>query len=884
MPDNQRPRDKWRHGSGQPSPAGPRPARSGSSGKGKLFLGALVLAAIVGVVIGLLTFFRSPPKPIFLSIAITEYADRNFPVNAFAQQDGEALRKHFGADSVQAFQSQERELILRELNLLADRSSNKDKGRPIVVHLSANAFAQGGTVYVLPGNAKAGVAGTAIRLEEILDILKRAKGDRVLMLDLRPVVDARLGLVADDLSETVQATLARLTEAKDLSFQVLVACGPGSSPLVVRELNRSAFGWFLDRGLAGMSDGWNGENKKDERVTTPELLSYARENVGIFSNRLRPPMQLPALHGTGNDFVLLPVPQTGPPAASSPQAVDEYPEWLLAAWKERDRWREEGTQRRLPRTFRHLEAVLLRAESQWLGGVEQAKAQSELDNELRELRAVKQANPEPIAPMRSLVRVPRKNRDETKAILQALLDRIKATPAPKMEDLAEFMKLRMALREKPPEPVAAAAVLFDFALELKEPTLDQFKQIVESLPPQARFAETVMLRMVTQVEPKRLKLWEPDAATIPLILLAANAAEQAVAFEGRALPWIAKDLRETDALRREAMLKLLTEEADAREVARKQLDECRKRYAANEDAGKGLEAAFRELDETRVFLAAWAGFEAPDPRIQQELEKLWGSIVGECRTLTPLLNPPTAPHLPDTQQLRNKANDLRFRRERVFDLVRVPSGASALDVQRWLAWPFWPADQRARLASRIRETGVAPVQQALQSPPDKPGKIDAPSIDQGARNKLALQRARQAIDLLILAGDVETEKLESRYDAVVKNPDSRGFDELGQAISRRWSEQLPEAYKQAKSRLEQTQTGWAIHPFDLSALPRSGDTFPRDAAADSFKQHQRAFAAALGELRDQLDARAYRTVEGPGALTLSVALEELARDQVAWPP
>src|SRR5262249_8558357 len=93
------------------------------------------------------------------------------------------------------------------------------------------------------------------------------------------------------------------------------------------------------------------------------------------------------------------------------------------------------------------------------------------------------------------------------------------------------------------------------------------------------------------------------------------------------------ELQAAETLRRKALEALLTGDADAREAARKELDQCRQRYAAIEHAGKALGAAFMQLDESRVFLASWMSFEAPDPKLQQELDPLWQRIVNDCREL-----------------------------------------------------------------------------------------------------------------------------------------------------------------------------------------------------------------------------------------------------------
>jgi hypothetical protein len=249
--------------------------------------------------------------------------------------------------------------------------------------------------------------------------------------------------------------------------------------------------------------------------------------------------------------------------------------------------------------------------------------------------------------------------------------------------------------------------------------------------------------------------------------------------------------------------------------------------------------------------------------------------------LLPLLKPPATPQLPNAQLLLNKANDLQRRRERVLELVKAPNSSSALDLQRWLTWPFWTADRRNQLADRMRDGGLTPVERALQA--DKPGNITAPAVDPARYAGAAIRRARQALDLLKIAGVREIGKLETNLAAATKNPDPHTINELGQLISRCWSEELPGRYRQSTNQFDQVQTGWAIHPFDLPAIPRSGDAFPRDAAAEFYRQQQKELAAWVGG-RDQFDAREIAKVEGSGATALSRGLVELARDQSNWNP
>src|SRR5205085_9411780 len=106
----------------------------------------------------------------FISIAVTEY--EKYPPNPFGQQDGSALRDTFGGDAVKPFQAQERGKIMEQLNYWADRTGEaEDKGRPMVVHLTALAVAREGTVRLLPGKASPDSTDSWLPLADVLGAL-----------------------------------------------------------------------------------------------------------------------------------------------------------------------------------------------------------------------------------------------------------------------------------------------------------------------------------------------------------------------------------------------------------------------------------------------------------------------------------------------------------------------------------------------------------------------------------------------------------------------------------------------------------------------------------------------------------------------------------------
>ena len=207
-----------------------------------------------------------------------------------------------------------------------------------------------------------------LALDEVLSRLRRTSGPKLLILDVRPAMDPRIALAGEDVNERLDAALAALTDSGDLPLLVLTANTPAAGTNVLRALKRTAFGLAVAHGAGGAADGWNADRSRDGRVSVRELAAYAREVTHFISTTAGLPAQTPRLHGTGGDFDIFAIPQSG--AAPLPSLVDaeREPEWLQKAWKDRDEWAKEELHVRAPRVFRHFTLTAARAERRWLSG------------------------------------------------------------------------------------------------------------------------------------------------------------------------------------------------------------------------------------------------------------------------------------------------------------------------------------------------------------------------------------------------------------------------------------------------------------------------------------------------------------------------------------
>src|SRR5256885_1789546 len=302
------PREDWKHA------AAPRPGRPGAAPKprrrSRLILAAIPLLAAVGIAAGLFFFLRPEPKPQFLSLCVAEYDA--WPVNAWAQQDGEALKQHF-PDGKLAFQSQEGDGLIRELEPLAERAQ-KERNRGTVIHVCGLAVAGAGGVSILPAKAVPGSPATWLPLARVLESVGKIGGYRLLILDLRPVADPRLGQDGNELGKALHDQLTAADRDGRLPFIVFAQCAPADYPFVSPELRRGVMAEFLDRGLAGHADGWNDAKTQDKQVSAQELMSYTRGHMAQWLQKHQAPAVLPVGYGSKDDFVLVTVPQSGPPA------------------------------------------------------------------------------------------------------------------------------------------------------------------------------------------------------------------------------------------------------------------------------------------------------------------------------------------------------------------------------------------------------------------------------------------------------------------------------------------------------------------------------------------------------------------------------------------
>lgn len=880
-----RPRDAWKAATpnGQPGPRRGRTPGRAPGGAWRWVWAALVLAGLVGLIGGLFVYLRPDPVPVVLAVPVTQYAHPDWPANPWAEADARGLRDRFGGDPAQAFQVQEKDRIRRELTRAADDS--RGRSRPVVAYISALGVAADGKVSLLPGDARPDDPAGWLPLAEVLQLFGRTDAPRLLVLDIRPVASPRSVLPTEDVNEALDAALAKLDRDGNLPFFVLTANTPAAGATVIRPLNRTAFGLALGQAAAGSADGWNPGRTKDGRVSTEELLAYVREVTPVLSTAYGLPPQVPRVHGQGTHFILL---QSPDGAAALPTLPDPepYPEWLTAAWKDRDAWVKDGLPRRAPRLVQHFTLAAVRAERRWLAGFDSKTIGDQFlptANALREEAKTLR----PVAPLaRSVARVrtrPGVDVRAAEAALRAVFDKIRDPGGTKKEELAGLIQAAKPA-DAPPFDATAVAV-FEFAARLREPTFEQVRQLaalVGGLRPRPRHPELLALELLAGLPPELAARWPVGA--IGTFLTLAQTAEETVVFDGRCLPWVRGKLEEADRLRWKAVRVLCDPESPDPELraAAADLERAGTAYKTVRDAADALVLAFAEYEETRAGLADLAvAFPHELAAVPEAVATAWAALVEDVVRLQAQLRPPAEPRLPALDDLTRATQIVRANRERLRGFVRVPEGANPRQLEAALLWPRWSQAERTALLARLEATSreacgkvltawpLAPSGQEPAAPPRGSPKVAADSV----------RDLRRVIDLLRLVDGPDAADLTTKSGPLAASPNPKDVAELAGRARAAWRTGLPDQYRTGDP-VRQAAIGWAVDPDDIPATPRPGLAVPPNPELPEVRAAELAYHRWLGESRYRGEAAAIRGRDSKYA----AALDALAREYLDWSP
>ncbi len=863
---------------------------------------ALVLVlAIVGVIGGLLYYLRPTPRPLALAVAITQYADRRYPPNPWAQQDAEAFRRHFDDDSALALQGQEKQALKDLVASLAERSTrSEDRGRPLVLYLTALSAVYEGRVFLLPGRAESDDPTTWLPLNELLSAFAAGQGPRLLILDIaRPLADARLGLLGNPVSSVLHAELIDAESAGRLPFLVLTSCGAGEVAWASSELQRSVFGYFLDQGLLGHADGWGPDLAKDGRISARELVEFVRSQVPHWVAAVRAPAQTPQVYGQGKDFILLSPSQPFEPM-SLPDPLGDYPKWLSDGWAERDQWEREGAFRLVPRTFMELQRTVWEAERSWLGGEDANRVQSELVARLEDLRKVRRDSTVKPLPAYSIAWAKRDgeaDHSSLASVVRSLRDRVQTTKQPLKPDDLKPLQESMSPKEGASEPSTAppasalARHTLEALLEIADPSwelLKEFDAILRSFPPATQYTECATLHFLANVDSRIQDRWNDPALTgvRQLILLAAKVSEEAVAVDPRVLPWLRTGWSEADELHRQALRALVVGGEEERREGVRRLREAVQRFEQLAEQARVLQTGWNRLEEAQVVLGPLAETLANSLRTPVE-ELLWRNLVNSYEKLSRLLSPPSMPTEAPINDVASQSDQIRFEvtqlrqlygieeAERRIRLAGTEGGPTPFDLWRFLSVYHWPAAARTRLFQAARDSAGVLAADAFNKAKALKPRSTAPTNNRRWPDNAAW-RARLALDILRLSQSPEV--------ASLSDPTKRAEADFSVSVQRELTIFLPGRFRKQEDLLVRERLGVLIHAGDLSVIPESPDQPPLEPTPERHRRTTADFARWLARERFEKSAMLFLAANQKSLQTLGQTLDIVRQRLLAYRP
>jgi len=812
----------------------------------RLYLLGIFSVALLGAIVAFIALvFTGRSRLHYLAIPITEYRDRLYPVNPWAEQDSAALQALFSAakhDAPQAeiaYEGQSKAPLLRELDDLRALDAET-----VVVHLSGLARAWGGEVFILPADAQPDNRNTWIPLTTVLTAVGDCKApNKLLILDIgKPIAEPRLGVLANDVAGQLQKLLEQREANGLLPFWVLTPCQRDQVALPWEDRQHSAFGYYLAEGLRGRADGYTSQGKvKEGRISVRELADYVRDSVEAWAVRYRNARQVPKLYGQARDFNLLE--QYEPPPEPQPVAV-AYPDWLLRSWQLLDGWWASGGYRNAPGVFRQAEAAVLRAEKRWRGGQGGSDAQrveKALAIDLQELTTryneAQQAARLP-AP-RSIALETARGRTAAPAVgaaLKELLAKVGDLAGYKPEDAkaAEAKLLDGLLKqsagkeivkdkegkevERPSKETLQDRPHFDFAFSAFDlaagddnPSAEKVRVLGEALrrhQAQETYVEAFLLRRLGVLAADPDKKWRPEA--VHALLRAAQEGEIASAADPNVLPWVRGLIDAANAQYAQGEALVFAGGAPSTmEKARMLLQAANTQYQEVINLVRVLEEADQRSDEALALLPGLGPYLAARAQADHGLEADWIRAAREANALRQLLGRPPEQPLNSSGQLQRHLEELR----RALNNLQRPAAPATiqqllkpqpqpdihayLEIQALLECARLPAADRKALWTAGKDMSGQLNNRTLQGTPRE--------------NARAAQRGLLVITWLKAGGIAAAEELEqTKLRDAVESPSPAAWEAL--------AEQLRSTVAVAVPR----QFGQLLLERDLAGLDRLG--------------------------------------------------------------
>lgn len=866
------PRNAWKHAGSARAPGSPPPAPGAAppgGSRGAVLVTLLGVLALAGATAGMFLYLGAPPKTRFVALAVSEYADRALPVNAFAQRDAAALAPLFASTAGDAIERQEAVKFREELDAL----SRREDGGATAVYVNALARVDDkGEVLILTQEhlAAGGPDSFAIPLRDVLTALRRAQGDRLLLLDIaRPLADARLGGLGDDPAGAAVALLA----GEDWGFPALVAAGPGEISLGLPAVGRSRFGLTLERGLRGDADGWAGD-APDRVVSMRELAAFARHAVA--AGLREPEVQSPRLVARGEaarDFPIRTItPGDGAVVEELPtEGTHVYPPDLLAAWRALEPATDDASPARLRRA-----ATLVRIETRWRlwEALTHERIRLELDDPL--FRSTPPAPPAdaPRALRHTLSAIPAASQAAARK-LESDLRRAAAAPEVKPEP---FRALAEAAADDAAFAPVASAVAWGELCRLESPTfahLEAFDAFARAFSASARYPEWALVEYAARLPAGQRRKWEDadreltPAKLIRELLRTCDRLESAVP-EPTAFPWARESLAAAEGKFQDGLMYAALGGVERHETAEglATLRACAAECEPIAERVRAAASAARQLEEAAGTLAALAHAPAVAP-LPLVPGTRWDALLRATRELDAALavTDKGKPGEADPVALGRRRDEARA----ALDALRRAVGTDALSFMRsntsadrggeWAAWeaafayPGWPPEERVKLsdawAKAIREDYAKRLAAPRVRPPEDAWLTVSEEPPPAAPRPADVVRARasvgRALEWLRFAAPEDAAPAAELWPDLSRADEPARWKPALAALSKQWRTALPARYRDAAASPALARLALAVHPADWERV--TGGSAPPDPRSVLRSQRSSDYSRHLADAR-----------------------------------
>jgi hypothetical protein len=857
MADRHNPPRGWRGTSSAGTPeagAGHRPQKSGKSRQ--IFTILAVMLALIGIVAGFLYLLRPSAKPYFVPIFITEYKQRQIPVNSQAEHDRQALADGNYFENQSTFGSQEKDQLVKVLAKLNERKPSD----ALILYVCAFARAsEKGEVLLLPGDFNSDYPQSAVPLRDALQMVRECPAShKLVILDtMRPLADPRLGVLTDDIASRIAE---ELKSVEDPHRMVLLSCSPGQVSMASEDLGRSVFGYYVEEGLRGWADGTNSEEKRDGHVSARELAEFVKRRVDRWTEHNLDTRQTPLLlpKDSKEDFLITALEHGKPQPELPAPELPEYPELLKKAWKIRDEAWDDGAYQLAPRAFRELEAALIRAEMQWRGGMDLERLKKDLEggqgpldrfqDQLKQVRELFLGSSRPLTEVRSLTLAQALGEKPDPAVMAAVKeitakanDLLKGKP---QEADAALKKLIDESQEKcKGKQFSVACAVFDQAKEDANPTVAKIRflaALLQSQDPQPRYVETLAIYRWADLAVS-LRNWPMATVHRSLILVAQG--ELAVS-RPRALPWVRSLLDDAAQDRHNAELFLWTPGCVSLAAAENQLKQATEKYDKIIDFEETLLQAHQSLDEAMIRLPAYLAYlEFP-----RHLDETWREAAQSAFELREVLAQyPNSKQKAALSEIAKKMSDIRQKseslRSRLDELHRPfasenlkqiitrskqpdANASVCVDIQSMLAVPMLKMTDRVALWSAGRTLSARLNDETLRQDEEEDQrrqlKKTASDFDseqerwERTQRERAGRRASWSIALLKLSGlpASEIDKLEESRKQAATKTDAAAWDTMAVSLQKAWIADLPSFLQQETKLSAKDRLTVPYPPFD----------------------------------------------------------------------